>query len=105
MKTPFSLQLNRYVGIDPSQQPEADSRGVEFVYFQNQLLLKISGNYNAAYSAERLTAKSTGQPHVLRRDRSDPVAGCETDSRGCRVRWDRVRDRLPRAHGQPEFRL
>jgi hypothetical protein len=55
MKTPFSFQLSRYVGIDPSQQAEIDSRGVEFVYYQNRLLLKISGNYNAAYSAERLT--------------------------------------------------
>jgi hypothetical protein len=55
MKTPFSLQLGRYVGLDPGQQAEVDSRGIEFVYFQNRLLLKISGHYNAAYSAERLT--------------------------------------------------
>ena len=44
------------MGLDPSQQPEADSRGLAFVHFQDQLLLKISGNYNAAYSAQRLTA-------------------------------------------------
>ena len=54
MKTPFPLQLSRYVGQDAAQA-EADSRGIEFVYFQNRLLLKISGQYNAAYSAERLT--------------------------------------------------
>jgi hypothetical protein len=55
METPFSFQLTRYVGLDTRQQAEADSRGIEFVYFQNRLLLKISGHYNAAYSAERLT--------------------------------------------------
>ena len=55
IKTPFSLQLSRYVGLDASQQAELDSRGIEFVYFENRLLLKISGNYIAAYSAERLT--------------------------------------------------
>lgn len=52
---PFPLQLSPLVGLDPSQQPEADSRGLAFVHFQDQLLLKISGNYNAAYSAQRLT--------------------------------------------------
>ena len=55
LKPPFPLQLSRYVGLDPSRQAETDSRGVEFVYFQDRLLLKISANYNAAYSAERLT--------------------------------------------------
>ena len=55
LKTPFPLQLSPYVGLDPSQQAQADSRGLAFVYFQKQLLLKISGNYNAAYSAQRLT--------------------------------------------------
>ncbi len=56
LKTPFPLQLSPFVGLDPSQQPEADSRGLAFVHFQGQLVLKISGNYNAAYSAQRLTA-------------------------------------------------
>src|ERR1700674_2203644 len=50
LKAPFSLQPSRYVGVDPSQQAEVDSRGLEFVYFQKQLLLKISANYNAAYT-------------------------------------------------------
>jgi hypothetical protein len=55
LKMPFPLQLSPFVGLDPSQQPEADSRGLAFVHFQDQLLLKISGNYNAAYSAQHLT--------------------------------------------------
>jgi hypothetical protein len=55
LKPPFPLRLSRYVGLDPTPNVEADSRGVEFVHFQDRLLLKISATYNAAYSAERLT--------------------------------------------------
>ena len=55
LKMPFSLQLSRYVGLDPSQQAEVDARGLEFVYFQKRLLLKTSAYYSAAYNSERLT--------------------------------------------------
>ncbi len=54
-KFPFTFALGRYVGLDPSKQAESDARGIEFVFFHDRLLLKISGSYNAAYSAERLT--------------------------------------------------
>jgi len=52
---PFKFALGRYVGIDPGRQPEADARGIEFVYFHERMLLKISGSYNAAYRADLLT--------------------------------------------------
>jgi hypothetical protein len=54
-KFPFTFALGRYVGLNPSQQAESDARGIEFVFFHDRLLLKISGSYNAAYSADRLT--------------------------------------------------
>jgi len=54
-KFPFSLYLSRYVGLDPAQQAEADSRGLEFVRFQDRVILKVTGNYNAAYDTLRLT--------------------------------------------------
>src|SRR6266480_3557729 len=54
-KFPFSFYLSRYVGLDPAQQAESDSRGLEFVRFQDRVILKITGNYNAAYDAARLT--------------------------------------------------
>ena len=54
-KFPFQFGLGRFVGLDPNQQAESDSRGIEFVYFHDRLILKISGNYNAAYNADRLT--------------------------------------------------
>jgi cell division septation protein DedD len=55
MKFPFSFYLSRYVGLDPAKQAEADSRGLEFVRFQDRKILKISGNYNAAYNALKMT--------------------------------------------------
>ena len=54
-KFPFSFYLSRYVGLDPARQAEADSRGIEFVNFHDRYVLKITGNYNAAYNAGLLT--------------------------------------------------
>lgn len=54
-KFPFPFYLSRYVGLDPAQQAEADSRGLEFVRFQDRSTLKVTGNYNAAYDTLRMT--------------------------------------------------
>jgi hypothetical protein len=68
-KFPFPLYLSRFVGLDPAQQAEADSRGLEFVRFQDRVILKVTGNYNAAYDTTRLTqnerAASTFRTIVL----------------------------------------
>src|ERR1700747_437374 len=55
IKFPFPFYLSRYVGLDPAKQAEADSRGLEFVRFQDRVILKVTGNYNAAYNTVRLT--------------------------------------------------
>ncbi|MGA8221253.1 MAG: hypothetical protein WB780_06320 [Candidatus Acidiferrales bacterium] len=57
-QTQFRLPfiLTRYVGLDPSQQKSLDTRGLEFVYFQNRMLLKTSGFYSAAFDPEQLTS-------------------------------------------------
>ncbi len=52
---PFPLFLSRYVGLDPKQQTDADPRGLEFVLFHDRPILKISGNYNAAFDSSLLT--------------------------------------------------
>ena len=54
-KFPFPFYLSRFVGLDPAQQAEADSRGLEFVRFQDRVILKVTGNYNAAYDTARIT--------------------------------------------------
>src|ERR1700675_2679741 len=68
-KFPFPFYLSRFVGLDPAQQAEADSRGLEFVRFQDRIILKVTGNYNAAHDTARLTqnerAASTFRTIVL----------------------------------------
>jgi len=56
--TQFALPfvLTRYVGVDPSRQTSLDTRGIEFVYFENRILLKTSGFYSAAFISDQLTA-------------------------------------------------
>jgi hypothetical protein len=66
-KFPFPFYLSRYVGLDPAQQAEADSRGLEFVRFQDRVILKVTGNYNAAYDTLRLTEneRAAGTFHTV----------------------------------------
>jgi hypothetical protein len=52
---PFPFYLSRFVGLDPAQQAEADSRGLEFVRFKDRTVLKATGNYNAAYDSKQFT--------------------------------------------------
>jgi hypothetical protein len=54
-KFPFKFYLSRYVGLDPKQELETDTRGIEFVRFHDRVVLKITGNYNAAYNRQILT--------------------------------------------------
>jgi len=53
---PFPFILTRYVGLEPSLQAWLDTRGIEFGYLLNRILLKTSGVYTAAFNAGGLTA-------------------------------------------------
>jgi hypothetical protein len=57
---PFAFYLSRSVGLDPSQQVEADTRGLEFERFRDRLVLKATGNYNAAYDSKQFTRNERG---------------------------------------------
>lgn len=52
---PFPFYLSRVVGLDPSEQVEADTRGLEFRRFKDRVVLKATGNYNAAYDSKQMT--------------------------------------------------
>jgi len=52
---PFPFSLTRYVGSDPKSPAGVDSRGLEFVNFHDQVVLKVTGNYQAAFDADHLT--------------------------------------------------
>ncbi len=73
VRTPLPFELSRYVGLDPKQEVGTDSRGIEFVDFHNRVLLKVSGNYNAAYNPDLLTQNERAA-HVFSEVIS-PIAG------------------------------
>src|ERR1700680_1116673 len=52
---PLPFILTRYVGLGPGRQASLDTRGIEFVNFENRVLLKTSGFYTAAFNSEQLT--------------------------------------------------
>ena len=52
---PFPFSLNRYVGSDNTSSTGIDGRGLEFVNFHDRVVLKVTGNYGAAFDADRLS--------------------------------------------------
>lgn len=52
---PFSFRLARYLNAKAGQRAALDSNGLEFVYFQHHVVLKISGIYKAAFNSLELT--------------------------------------------------
>jgi hypothetical protein len=60
LKFPFQFSLNRYAGLDPKDQTGADTRGLEFVDFHGRVVMKITGNYNAALNAHTLNQNERG---------------------------------------------
>jgi hypothetical protein len=72
-KFPFPFTLSRQVGLDPQDQVEADSRGLEFTKFHERVVLKVTGNYNAAYNADLLTQNQRAERTF--RDVVGPVLG------------------------------
>jgi len=52
---PLPFILTRYVGVDPARQALLDTHGLEFVYFQNRILLNTLGFYTAAFNSQQLT--------------------------------------------------
>ncbi|MHB1700438.1 MAG: hypothetical protein ACYCSN_09955 [Acidobacteriaceae bacterium] len=51
----FPLRLARYADARPGQRGASNSEGIEFVYFQQRVVLKISGTYKAAFNAAQLS--------------------------------------------------
>src|SRR5215472_6474227 len=85
---PLPFVLTRYVGLDPARQTSLDTRGLEFVYFQNRMLLKTSGFYTAAFTSDQLTqnerASRTFQEVIV------PILGLIGDQLSLNMRCDGV---------------
>jgi hypothetical protein len=55
-KFPYPFYFSRVLDIDQSKMPASDQRSIRFDFYKNQTVLEITGNYYAAYSADRMDA-------------------------------------------------
>lgn len=69
MPTEYSFYLSRRLDLDEQQQKRADQRSIRFDRYKGRTVLEITGNYYAAYSAEKMSpeqrAKATFDAIVL----------------------------------------
>jgi hypothetical protein len=54
---PYRFSFSRKLDLSEKDQARNDQRAIQFDKFQGQTVLKITGNYFAAYSAERMTGE------------------------------------------------
>ncbi len=52
---PFTFRLARYLDARPGQRAALDSNGLEFVVFQQHVVLKVSGFYRVAFDSMQVT--------------------------------------------------
>lgn len=52
---PYRFYFSRKLDLTEKVQERSDQRSIQFDKFQGQVVLKITGNYFAAYSAEKMT--------------------------------------------------
>src|SRR5579863_6727991 len=66
---PFTFRLARYLDAKPGQRAALDSNGIEFVNFQDKVVLKVSGFYRVAFNSMQVTkngrASQTLQSAIL----------------------------------------
>jgi hypothetical protein len=53
-KFPYPFYFSRTLDLDQSKMAEADQRSIRFDLYKNQTVLEITGNYYAAYAADRM---------------------------------------------------
>ncbi len=62
---PYRFYFSRRLDLTEKEQQASDQRAIQFDRFQGQLVLKITGNYFAAYSAERMTKEERARQTFL----------------------------------------
>ena len=53
----YSFYLSRRLDLDEQRQKAADQRSIRFDHYKGKTVLEITGNYYAAYSAEKMSAE------------------------------------------------
>ena len=68
-KFPYPFYFSRVLDVDQSKMQTQDQRSIRFDVYKNQTVLEITGNYYAAYSADRMDSyarlKETFQQVVM----------------------------------------
>ncbi|HZM09108.1 MAG TPA: hypothetical protein VFC15_02735, partial [Candidatus Limnocylindrales bacterium] len=68
-KFPYPFYFSRVLDVDQSKMQMQDQRSIRFDFYKNQTVLEMTGNYYAAYSADRMDSyarlKETFQQVVM----------------------------------------
>ncbi len=62
----YPFYLSRKLDLDQSQQQQADQRSIRFDRFSGQVVLAVTGNYYAAYSADKLNKDQRARETFLK---------------------------------------
>jgi hypothetical protein len=66
LPTDYPFYLSRRLDLDEAKQKWADQRALQFDRYQDKIVLKVTGNYFAAYSAEKMNPEQRARETLLR---------------------------------------
>ena len=66
--TDYPFYLSRKLDLEESKQKWADQRSIQFDHYKGKIVLKITGNYFAAYSAEKMNPNQRARETFLQMD-------------------------------------
>jgi hypothetical protein len=65
LPTDYPFFLSRKLDLDATKQKWADQRSIQFDHYKDKVVLKITGNYFAAYSAEKMNSDQRARQTFL----------------------------------------
>jgi hypothetical protein len=66
LPTDYPFYLSRHLDLDEARQKWSDQRSIQFDRYKGKVVLEITGNYYAAYSAENMTGDQRARETFLR---------------------------------------
>ena len=66
LRTDYPFYLSRKLDLDESKQKWADQRSIQFEHYKGKIVLQVTGNYYAAYSAEKMNPDQRARETFLR---------------------------------------
>jgi hypothetical protein len=66
LPTDYPFYLSRKLDLDESKERWADQRSIQFQHYKGKIVLQITGNYFAAYSAEKMNSDQRARETFLR---------------------------------------